>query len=85
MLDLFGSTAYDEHMNFDDLLQRLRPATYAEIADQCGLSLRALSDLRAGRVSEPRRATAIALALALGCSRPKVLRAIRASYNAAHR
>lgn len=83
ILDFFGATAYAAHMTFDDLIQRLRPATLAEIAELCGLSLRALSDLRAGKVETPRRATVIALAVALQCKPSKVRRAIQASYDAA--
>jgi transcriptional regulator with XRE-family HTH domain len=67
---------------FDTLLDKLRPATLAEIAERCGLSLRALADLRAGRVSDPRRATVIALSVALKCKPSRVRAAIAASYAA---
>ena len=66
---------------FDTLLDKLRPATLAEIAERCGLSLRALADLRAGRVGDPRRATVIALSLALKCKPSRVRAAIQASYD----
>jgi transcriptional regulator with XRE-family HTH domain len=67
----------------DTLLDKLRPATLAEIAERCGLSLRALADLRAGRVSDPRRATVIALSVALKCKPSRVRLAIQTTHDAA--
>ncbi len=47
-----------------------------EFADKCGVSVRALCDLRRGTVKKPHKATILALARALGLSRAKVRSAL---------
>lgn len=47
-----------------------------EFADKCGVSVRALCDLRRGTVKKPHEGTIRALASALGLSRAKVRTAL---------
>jgi hypothetical protein len=84
ILDFFCTSAYAVAMTetVDELIDKLRPATLADIAEQCGLSLRALMKLRAGEIDKPRRATVIAMAAALGCKQSRVRAAIAASFAA---
>jgi len=63
----------------DDLLTQVaKDCTLADIAAGCGVSVRALHDLRIGK-SAPRRATVIALAARLGVPEQRVVAAIEAS------
>lgn len=65
------------------LLARKVSGDFAEFADAAGISVRALHDLRAGRVETPRRATILALAAALKVPPARVEKAIAASRAAA--
>ena len=67
----------------DLLLARKVAGDYREFAPKAGLSVRALLDLRAGRVAEPRRATILALAAALKVPPKRVAAAVQASHAAA--
>lgn len=65
------------------LLDRKIGGDFRAFADRAGISVRALHDLRAGRVADPRRATLLALAAALRVSPARVKAAVAASVRAA--
>jgi DNA-binding Xre family transcriptional regulator len=69
----------------DELLLAKRVAgDYRDFADTVGISVRALLDLRNGKVDRPRRATVLALAAALKVAPARVEAAIAASRSAAN-
>lgn len=61
------------------LLSRKVSSDFRDFAERAGISVRALHDLRAGRIATPRRATVLALAAALRVSPARVRAAIEAS------
>lgn len=65
------------------LLARKVGGDFREFAASAGISVRALLDLRNGKVESPRRATVLALAAALKVSPSRVEEAIAASRAAA--
>lgn len=64
------------------LLDRKVSDRLDDFAERAGVSVRALHDLRKGRVASPRRATVLALANALRVKPDRVLKAIEASHAA---
>ena len=68
----------------DDLLAAKKVAPTLELAaDKIGISVRALADLRAGKVAKPRRSTVLVIAARLRVKPQRVEDAIAASYDAA--